>query len=89
MKYTQVIPGGREQVLDQATRLAASLAIKPPLALAGTKRVLLHSRDCASVRDGLDYVATWNSAQLVSEDIGKVLAVIKGKGMGAPAFSKL
>ena len=84
-----VTPGGGPAVLDQALLLAASLASKSPLALAGTKRVLLQSRDCPSVRDGLDYVATWNSAQLVSEDISAVLEAIKGKGKGTPTFSKL
>ena len=82
--------GGSAALLDQARLLAASMASKSPLALAGTKRVLLQSRDCTSVRDGLEYVATWNSAQLVSQDISAILGAMKdGKGKALPTFSKL
>jgi delta(3,5)-delta(2,4)-dienoyl-CoA isomerase len=42
---TQVAAGaGRAAVLEEACRLAAQLAAKPPLASVGTKRVLLHTR---------------------------------------------
>ena len=34
--------------------------------------MLLHSRD-NSVADGLDYVATWNSAMLLSSDLEESL----------------
>lgn len=76
-------------MLAAASKVAAVLAAKPPLALVGTKRVLLQARDCASVRDSLDYVATWNSAQLVSEDVAIVLAAIAERDGRAPLFSKL
>ena len=33
----------------------------------------MQARDSPAVRDSLDYVATWNSAQLISEDIKAVL----------------
>lgn len=59
-----MVPGGRDALLHSCCRLARTLASKPPLALSGTKRVLLHARDSAAVRDGLEYVATWNSAQV-------------------------
>lgn len=67
---TRVVPGGSPGVLAAAAELAASLASKPALAVRGTKRNLLYTRDNA-VPVALDYVATWNSAQLISEDLAR------------------
>ncbi|PNH10176.1 Delta(3,5)-Delta(2,4)-dienoyl-CoA isomerase, mitochondrial [Tetrabaena socialis] len=67
-------------VVAAALQLAARLASKPLLAVQGTKRVLLHARDQPRVADGLDYVATWNSAQLLSSDL---MAALAGAGAGA------
>ncbi|MFT5722825.1 MAG: enoyl-CoA hydratase [Motiliproteus sp.] len=50
-----------EQLLSEVKELAAMIAAKSPLAIRGTKEMLLYSRD-HSVEDGLNYVATWNSA---------------------------
>lgn len=44
------------------------IAAKSPLAVTGTKAVLLRSRDL-SLDQGLDYVATWNSGVLLSDDL--------------------
>lgn len=62
------------------------IAGKSPLAIIGTKRVLIQGRDL-TVDQGLDYVATWNSATLVSDDLieTKEAQVQKRK----PAYSKL
>ncbi|UTW58572.1 crotonase/enoyl-CoA hydratase family protein [Kordiimonas sp. SCSIO 12603] len=59
-----------EAALDTAKEMAQLIASKSPLAVSGTKAVLNHSRD-HTVRDGLDYVATWNSGQLLGEDLMK------------------
>lgn len=48
-----------------------------PLAVAGTKRVLLRVRDSGSVADNLDYVATWNAAQLITEDVVEAAAAAR------------
>ncbi|KAJ7156788.1 ClpP/crotonase-like domain-containing protein, partial [Mycena filopes] len=56
-----VVPGGREEVLSAALKLAGVIASKSPVAVSGTKRILLHSRD-HSVLDHLEYTAAWNSA---------------------------
>ncbi|GFR52635.1 hypothetical protein Agub_g15226 [Astrephomene gubernaculifera] len=69
---------GRGAVVAAAVALAASIAAKPALAVQGTKRVLLHSRDHPPVSAGLDYVATWNSGQLLSADLGAVMAAGAG-----------
>lgn len=57
-------------LIERAFSLAQEIASKSPLAVAGTKAVLNHARD-HSVADGLDYVATWNSGQLIGEDLMK------------------
>ena len=53
-----------------ALETAQTMAAKSPLALRGSKQVLNYSRD-HSIADGLDYVATWNAAMLISEDIAQ------------------
>ncbi len=55
-------------VLDAARGLAAEIAANSPLAVQGTKAVLVASAD-KSVADGLDYVATWNAGFLASDDL--------------------
>lgn len=48
--------------------MAAILAAKSPLCLRGTKEMINHVRD-HSVADGLNYIATWNAAMLMSKDL--------------------
>lgn len=73
--------------LERALATAHEIARKPPLAVAGTKRVLLDTRD-KSVSDGLRYVAIWNSAQLLSNDLERALARA-GRQVPMAAPSKL
>lgn len=54
------------------TGIATTIAAKSPLAIRGTKEMLLYARD-HSVADGLDRVATWNAAMLVSADIAEAM----------------
>ena len=51
-----------------ALSCAQQIAARSPLAVRGCKQVLNFSRD-HSVADGLEYVATWNAAMLLSEDL--------------------
>ncbi len=60
----------KNSALEASLQLAKEIASKSPLAVSGTKAVLNHSRE-HTVRDGLDYVATWNSGQLLGEDLMK------------------
>lgn len=60
----------KEAALAAALLLAKTIAAKSPMAVTGTKSILNHSRD-HSVHEGLDYVATWNSGQLLGEDLMK------------------
>ncbi|CAK9144365.1 unnamed protein product [Ilex paraguariensis] len=64
----------------------AEIAVKSPLAVTGTKAVLLKSRDL-TVDQAIDYVATWNSAMLLSDDLTEVISAQSQKRK--PVFSKL
>jgi enoyl-CoA hydratase/carnithine racemase len=48
--------------------LARTIAAKSPLAIRGCKEMITYARD-HSVADGLNYVATWNAAMLLSRDL--------------------
>ncbi|KDP26858.1 hypothetical protein JCGZ_18016 [Jatropha curcas] len=76
-----------KESLDEGARLVAEeIAAKSPLAVTGTKAVLLRSRDM-NLEQGLDYIATWNSAMLVSDDLTEAIkAQIQKRN---PTFSKL
>lgn len=57
-----------ETMRAEVQQIAQSIASKSPLSIRGTKEILNHSRD-HSVADGLDYMATWNAAMLLSDDL--------------------
>mmetsp|Transcript_22833 Transcript_22833/g.74376 ORF Transcript_22833/g.74376 Transcript_22833/m.74376 type:complete len:279 (+) Transcript_22833:66-902(+) len=76
----------RAALLAEAEKLALSLAAKSPLAVQGTKKVSLHSRD-RSVADGLEHVATLNAAILMSKDLQTAMGV--ARNAPAPTFSRL
>lgn len=62
------------------------IASKSPLAVTGTKSVLMRSRDL-NVEQGLDYVATWNSGMLLSDDLTEAVSANLQKRK--PIFAKL
>nr|GAT60400.1 delta-2 dienoyl-CoA isomerase [Mycena chlorophos] len=83
---SQVVPGGQEGVVAAALKLAKSIAGKSPVAVAGTKRVLNHSRD-HSVAENLEYVAAWNAAALRTDDIPESLRAAQTRT--APKYKPL
>ena len=69
----------QQQMLDAVLEIAADIASKSPLAIRGTKEMLLYSRD-HSVADGLNYIATWNAGMLSMDDVLKSMeAQMKNK----------
>jgi enoyl-CoA hydratase len=52
--------------------LAAAIAAKSPLAVRGCKEMITYARD-HSVADSLNYVATWNAALLLSDDLTEAM----------------
>lgn len=59
-----------KKMMAEVKQIAATIASKSPLAIRGTKEMLLYSRD-HSVADSLNYVATWNAGMLCSADVMK------------------
>jgi enoyl-CoA hydratase len=57
-----------EEMAQAVAEIARTIASKSPVAVRGIKHILNHSRDC-SVAEGLEYVAAWNAAMLISEDL--------------------
>jgi enoyl-CoA hydratase len=67
-----------DAVLKAARELAAEISANSPLAVQGTKAVLAASEG-RTVAEGLDYVATWNAAFLVSDDLGEAMTAFLEK----------
>ena len=63
---SKVVNGGREGVVQAALELAKSIAMKSPVAVASTKRLLIHARD-HSVAANLEYTSIWNGIMLNTE----------------------
>ncbi|MFK7831023.1 MAG: crotonase/enoyl-CoA hydratase family protein [Congregibacter sp.] len=63
----------KDALLQEVRAIAANIASKSPLAVRGSKEMLLYSRD-HSVQEGLNYVATWNSGMLSSLDLQEGMA---------------
>ena len=57
-----------KKMQESVAVVARQIAAKSPLSIRGTKHILNHSRD-HSVADGLEYMATWNAAMLLSDDL--------------------
>jgi enoyl-CoA hydratase len=64
-------------LMNTALETARQIASKSPVSIRGTKHILNYSRD-HSVQDGLSYVATWNAAMLLSDDLESTLKAKKG-----------
>jgi len=48
--------------------IARTIAAKSPLSIRGCKEMITYARD-HTVADGLNYIATWNAAMLMSKDL--------------------
>ena len=71
----------REALLQGVTDIARDIATKSPLAMRGSKEMILYGRD-HSVADGLNYIATWNAAMLSQQDLmGSVQAQGRGESI--------
>ncbi|NND67408.1 MAG: crotonase/enoyl-CoA hydratase family protein [Halioglobus sp.] len=59
----------RDEMMREVTAIARSIASKAPLAVRGSKEMILYGRD-HSVADGLNYIATWNAGMFSQADLG-------------------
>jgi len=87
---SKLVPGGKQEVFDAALVTAREIALKSPIAVLGTKHVLLHSRD-HSVPENLDYVALWNASMFQTNDTKEAIRSFlqKCKPQFRPLASKL
>ena len=73
-----------EKLLQGVMQIATEIAAKSPLAIRGTKEMIVYARD-HSVADSLNYIATWNAAMLMSTDLQE--AMMAGMQKKPPSFS--
>ncbi|EMD41327.1 hypothetical protein CERSUDRAFT_109926 [Gelatoporia subvermispora B] len=83
---SKIVQGSRDEVVKAALDTAKMIAQKAPIAVVGTKHLLLHARD-HSVQQNLDYTATWNGAMLQSVDLSDALKAAQAKSK--PIFRPL
>ena len=67
-----------EATLRAATDVADSIAANSPLVVQGAKRVL-QAGEGRTVAEGLDYVAVWNAAFLLSDDLTEAMTAFAEK----------
>lgn len=60
----------KETLMESVLQFAMTIASKSPISIRGTKHILNHSLD-HSIADGLAYMATWNAAMLLSNDLNE------------------
>ncbi|MFP6584820.1 MAG: crotonase/enoyl-CoA hydratase family protein [Candidatus Hydrogenedentota bacterium] len=68
----------KDAMLARARELAAEIASFSPLAVQGTKEVLNYSDD-HNLRDGLEFIALWNSGFLKSNDVKEAVTAFMEK----------
>ena len=68
----------QEALVDGVLAIAAEIAGHSPLAVAGTKEMLNYARD-HSVSDSLNYIATWNAAMFIGNDMAEAFAAKAAK----------
>jgi enoyl-CoA hydratase len=73
----------REALYAGVQEIAATIAAKSPLSIRGSKEMINYARD-HSVADSLNYIATWNAAMLMSNDLTEAMTANMQKR--APVF---
>ncbi|XP_005100938.1 delta(3,5)-Delta(2,4)-dienoyl-CoA isomerase, mitochondrial isoform X1 [Aplysia californica] len=86
MGFVSRIFPDKEAMMAATVELAQTIASKSPVAIQGSKINMVYSRD-HSVPEGLEYMATYNSAMLQSEDTMKAVMGLMTKE--TPVFAKL
>ena len=83
MRLVNRVFDSREALQAGVREMAATIAAKSPLAIRGTKEMITYARD-HTVADSLNYIATWNAAMLMSEDLSA--AMMANMTKQAPSF---
>lgn len=77
----------KDSMMKGVIEMATNIAARSPVAVQGTKRSIIYSRD-HTVQEGLDNIRVWNMAMLQSEDFMNA-TVAQATKSPAPTFSKL
>ena len=72
MRLVNRVYESREALYAGVHEMAATIASKSPLSVRGCKEMITYARD-HSVADGLNYIATWNAAMLMSNDLQEAM----------------
>ena len=75
-----------EQLLAHVLDTAREIAAKPPLAVSGSKVMINYARD-HTIRDGLDYIATWQTGMFAPNHMAESFAARQQKR--APVYPDL
>lgn len=70
--------GSRDELMAGVAEIARAIAAKSPLAIRGSKEMLIYTRD-HSVAESLKYMAIWNAALLQSDDLSEAFAAFMAK----------
>ncbi len=70
--------GSRDDMMAGVAEIARAIAAKSPLAIRGSKEMLIYTRDHA-VAESLNYMAIWNAALLQSDDLSEAFAAFMAK----------
>jgi enoyl-CoA hydratase len=62
----------RDLMMQDVREIAGTIAAKSPMAIRGTKEMILYARD-HSVADSLNHVATWNAGMLSAADVREAM----------------
>jgi enoyl-CoA hydratase len=73
MRLINRVFDSQAELYEGVRAIAAAIAAKSPLAVRSSKEAITYARD-HSVADGLNQVATWNAAMLISADLTEALA---------------
>lgn len=61
---------GKEEMMEHVMQIAKTIAEKSPMVIRGTKHILQYTRD-HSVQESLDYMATFNAAFMIGDDLSE------------------
>jgi len=74
--FVSSVANDRKEMMDRVFEVARTIAEKSPVAVQGTKVSMNYARD-HSIQEGLDQIADWNGACLLSEDLVKSAMAMK------------
>ena len=84
--YVTRVFDDHQAMIDGVLGIANDIAQRSPLAVTGSKEMLNYARD-HSVADGLNYIATWNAAMVITQDLEEGMKAQAEKR--APQYSNL